>query len=117
MNSADASANGPFDPYVILNLERQASPEDVKRAYFQLVRQFPPEREPEKFQSIRRAYELLRDPERRALADLFLLQSPPDLPNRRRPSYDLGVHPEDIFQLALDLAATPIEEEFRPIPK
>lgn len=108
-------ANAEQDPYQVLELERQATAEEIKRAYFQLVRQFPPERDPQKFQEIRRAYEQLRDPELRSLTDLFLLQPPPELPNRRRPSYDLSVHAEDIFQLAADLAATPMEQDFREI--
>ena len=85
------------DPYSVLGLARQASEEDIKRAYFQLVRQFPPEREPEKFREIRTAYEQLRDPENRARLTLFLLQPPPPLPRQRRPSYDLSVHVEDLL--------------------
>lgn len=112
---ANATAGTLRDPYITLKLERHTTADEIKRAYFQLVRQFPPEREPEKFQEIRRAYEQLRDPEQRALTDLFLLQPPPDLPNRRRPSYDLSVHSEDIFLLAMDLAATPMEQDFRTI--
>lgn len=103
------------DPYVVLGLERQATAEEIKRAYFQCVRQFPPEQEPEKFQEIRRAYEHLRDPEQRSLTDLFLLQPPPDLPNRRRPKYDLSVHSEDIILLAIDMITTSMEEDFREI--
>lgn len=108
-------ANAEKDPYQVLNLKRQATTEEIKRAYFQTVRQFPPEREPQKFQEIRRAYEQLRDPELRSLTDLFLLQPPPELPNRRRPRYDLSVHNEDIFLLAADLVATPMEADFREI--
>lgn len=108
-------ANAQQDPYEVLQIERQAKTEEIKRAYFQMVRQFPPEREPQKFQEIRRAYEQLRNPELRSLTDLFLLQPPPDLPNRRRPRYDLSVHNEDIFRLAVDLVATPMEDDFRDI--
>lgn len=101
------------DPYLVLQIGRRATDAEVKRAYFQLVRQFPPEREPAKFQQIRAAYERLRTPESRALVDLFLLQPPPDLPSRRRPSYDLSVHQEDLFVLAMELAATPVEKDFQ----
>lgn len=94
----------PFqDPYTILGVSRQASEVEIKRAYFQLVREYPPEHEPEKFQEIRAAYEQLKTPERRAQTDLFLLQPPPEIPNRRQPTYDLGVHREDIVALALEL--------------
>jgi len=103
------------NPYAILKLEQKATQDEIKRAYFLLVRQFPPEQEPEKFQEIRHAYESLRDPERRQLTDLFLLQPAPDLPNRRRPKYDLGVHLEDMILLAIDMVATPMEEDFREL--
>ncbi len=102
------------DPYLILQLDRRAPDAEIKRAYFQLVRQFPPEREPEKFQQIRAAYEQLRTPQKRALVDLFLLQPPPDLPNRRRPSYDLSIHIEDLMLMTVEVVATPMEKDFQP---
>ena len=43
------------DPYRVLEIDRRASEAEIKRAYFQLVRQFPPEKAPEKFQEIRAA--------------------------------------------------------------
>ena len=101
------------DPYSVLGLSRQADDEDIKRAYFQLVRQFPPEREPEKFRDIRTAYEQLRDAESRAQIALFLLQPPLPLPNRRRPSYDLSVHADDLLTLAMELVRTPMQHDFR----
>ena len=94
----------PVDPYAVLGVERRAGESEIKRAYFRLVREYPPERDPQKFQEIRAAYESLRTPEARALVDLFLLQPPPDLPRRRRPRYDLEVHSEDVVGLALELA-------------
>ena len=100
------------DPYRVLEIERRADDATIKRAYFQLVRQYPPESAPEKFQEVRAAYEQLRNPESRARVDLFLLQAPPILPNRRRASYDLSVHREDFITLALELAATSMEEDF-----
>ena len=101
------------DPYGVLGLDRQASEAEIKRAYFQLVRQFPPEREPEKFRDIRTAYEQLRDAESRARIALFLLQLPPPLPNRRRPSYDLSVHTDDLRTLAMELVRMPMQHDFR----
>jgi len=101
------------DPYGVLGLDRQASEAEIKRAYFQLVRQFPPEREPEKFRDIRTAYEQLRDAESRARIALFLLQPPPALPNRRRPIYDLSVHADDLLTLAMELVRTPMQHDLR----
>lgn len=95
-----------IDPYVVLGLDRKADVGEIKRAYFQLVREFPPESASEKFQEIRAAYEQLRTPERRALADLFLLQPPPELSSLPGADYDLSVHKEDIIMLALELGLT-----------
>lgn len=103
------------DPYAVLGLSRQASEADIKRAYFQLVRQFPPERQPEKFRAIRTAYEQLRDPEQRARMDLFLVQPPPPLPKQRRPSYDLSVHVDHLLTLAMELVRTPMQDDFGEI--
>lgn len=47
--------------YQTLGLEPGADAAAVKKAYFRLVRLHPPEKEPEKFQEIRQAYEALKD--------------------------------------------------------
>ena len=51
------------DAYKVLGVNADASPEEIKRAYFRLIRQHTPDRDPEEFQKIRRAYETLRDGE------------------------------------------------------
>lgn len=102
------------DPYRTLEISRNAEEADIKRAYFQQVRKFPPEQEPEQFQKIRRAYEMVRDPQQRALTDLFLLQTPPVRPRRRLPTRDLDVHVEDLIALAAVLSARPMENDVRP---
>ena len=102
------------DPYRTLEVSRNAEEAEIKRAYFQQVRKFPPEQEPEQFQKIRRAYELVRDPQQRALTDLFLLQTPPVRPRRRLPARDLDVHVEDLIALAAVLSARPMENDVRP---
>ena len=43
--------------YEVLGLSEDADEKAVKRAYFGLVRQFSPEKDPERFQEIREAYE------------------------------------------------------------
>lgn len=45
------------DPFVVLGLDEDADDEAIKRRYLAMVRTWPPDREPEKFQAIRRAYE------------------------------------------------------------
>ncbi len=54
------------DPYELLQVERSATAEEVRRAYFRLVRLYPPETHPDEFKQIRAAYETLRSPMRRA---------------------------------------------------
>ena len=46
--------------YEVLGLTPGATSDDIKRAYFQLVRRHPPEKDPEQFQKIRHAYEVLK---------------------------------------------------------
>ena len=43
----------------VLGLARGSDKKEIKRAYFRLVRQFTPEKNPERFQQIREAYEYL----------------------------------------------------------
>jgi hypothetical protein len=65
------------DPYLVLGLPRTAGQVEIKRSYFELIRQHPPETEPEKFKIIRAAYEKIKDVARRAETDIFLPQAPP----------------------------------------
>jgi len=111
--SPEGAAKSAKDPYDILGLDRQADDTAIRRAYARLVRQFPPEREPDAFRKIRTAYEQLRDPESRARLSLFLLQPPPPLPPQRRVDYDLGVHAEDLLALAIEQVRIPMEHDFR----
>jgi curved DNA-binding protein CbpA len=69
------------DPYVILGLlELKYSGEvddaAVKAAYIELLRRYPPEREPQRFQEVRKAYELLETRVKRVQHDLFNLTMP-----------------------------------------
>ena len=48
------------DYYKILELEDGASQQDIKRAYFRLIRQHTPDSDPEGFMKIREAYEQLK---------------------------------------------------------
>lgn len=53
------------DLYELLGVASNADAREIKKAYFQKVREFPPETHSEQFQLIRRAYETLSDPDRR----------------------------------------------------
>jgi curved DNA-binding protein CbpA len=59
------------DPYHVLQLPADSDDETIRRRYLELVRQFPPERHPEKFAAVREAYEKLRDLNTRLRYRLF----------------------------------------------
>ncbi len=87
-----------IDPFAVLGLERGATAEQIKRAYFTAVREHPPERSPEQFKRIRAAYERLRDPDQRLESAMQLLQPWPE-PARRRspPKLSFAVLPADVL--------------------
>ena len=94
-------ANPYVDPYAVLELSRTATAEQIKQAYFALVRAHPPERDPALFKRIRAAYERLRDPERRAETEMLLLEPWPEPTRKRRqPKLDLRLHTEDVIAAA-----------------
>lgn len=63
------------DPYVVLGVRRQASGEEIARAYKRAARASHPDSgaagsgSGERFQAVSDAYEVLRDPRRRAVYD------------------------------------------------
>ncbi len=59
------------DPYEVLGISPEDDDEAVRRRYLELVRQYPPERAPEKFAAVRQAYESLRDLNTRLRYRLF----------------------------------------------
>ena len=86
------------DPYEVLGIDASASPDDIRHAYFRLVRQYPPEAHPEEFKRIRSAYETLRSPLRRA-------------------SWTLAAFDESVAEIDLGLIAraTDGEPDFDPV--
>jgi curved DNA-binding protein CbpA len=52
----------PADHFQVLGVSRDASEAEVRARYLELVKQYPPDREPEKFREIRAAYEATKDP-------------------------------------------------------
>ena len=59
------------DPHLVLGLPPDCDDEAIRRRYLELVRQFSPERHPEKFAAVRQAYESLRDLDTRLHYRLF----------------------------------------------
>jgi len=58
--------NAGHNFYEALGIDRSADERAVKKAYFALVRKYPPETHPEEFKRIREAYEVLSNPSSRA---------------------------------------------------
>jgi translocation protein SEC63 len=58
-----ANDNEEFNPFVILNVDEEASVSEIKQAYHELSKQHHPDRggDPEKFKEIAKAYKTLTD--------------------------------------------------------
>jgi curved DNA-binding protein CbpA len=107
------------DPYRILGLPPTADQSAIKRTYFALIRQFPPETEADKFKIIRGAYEKLKDTKRRAETDIFRPQPPPAWqPPSHRQSLDTSFQPADALTVLRnwgELGRTDFQDDFRDV--
>lgn len=59
------------DPFAVFDLPPDADDEAIRRRYLQLVKEYSPERQPEKFAEIRQAYDKLKDLDTRLRYRLF----------------------------------------------
>ena len=87
--------------YEVLNVERTASGEEIKRSYRRLAMKFHPDRNPDdpeaevRFKEAAEAYEVLADDERRRMYDQYGRDG-----LRSRPGHDFrSMNPEDIFSM------------------
>ena len=63
----------------VLNLNPSANDEAIRRRYLELVREFSPDRAPQRFAEIRKAYDELRNPIERVRRRLFMEAGGEDL--------------------------------------
>jgi len=64
------------DPYIILELNRKASDEDVRKTYLKAIQLCPPEKDADGFQRIKVAYDAVKTKQQRIEFDLFNYETP-----------------------------------------
>ncbi len=77
MNIFESEMRDGPPPWEVLAVSPEAPSEEVRRAYLEKLRQYPPDRAPEEFERIRDAYEKLSDPGMR-LVGLISKEKPVD---------------------------------------
>ncbi len=79
MKKRQTSLTSQDDPRQILGIGPHANDEEIRFAYLKKVAEHPPDRSPTEFERVRDAYEVLRDPRRRARHMLFSGEAAPPL--------------------------------------
>jgi curved DNA-binding protein CbpA len=78
-------------PYELLEIPETADQKEIRRAYLEQIRRYPPERSPARFQEVVKAYQLIRDETERTRLEIFGM---PGSKSRTRLS-DLVLPPSD----------------------
>lgn len=90
------------NPYEILGVLDSASDREIRKAYLKQVKVAPPEKNPEKFKKIRKAYGVLKDINTRKKLDLSLFRSISDIEVDTHVPNDFNeLFTERIFQMLL----------------
>ncbi len=89
-------------PYETLGISETAGEEEIRKAYLALLRRHPPERDPEGFKTIRKAYAAIEDGAKRRLLDLSIFKKDSGLApeSERVPDYT-RLFLNEIFKLML----------------
>ena len=58
-------------PYIVLGVPENATDAEIRNSYLAKIKEFSPERYPEKFQDIAEAYDMIRDELSRAKLSVF----------------------------------------------
>lgn len=85
--------------FKILEVNPDAEPQDIKKAYFRLIRKNSPDKEPQKFQELREAYEYLQNEKNRKL-----LKKVYDLPSPFREVYQCAMDFENREEIGKAIA-------------
>lgn len=76
------------DPYLTLNVALTADDAEIRQAYLTAIRNYPPDRDADRFNTIRCAYDAIRDEKRRISYQLFNTEpaSPNEILDRLAPT-------------------------------
>ena len=89
-------------PYEILEVPESATFQDIRKAYLAKVRMSPPERDPEGFKTVQKAYAELKDAARRKTLDLSTFRKELAAGTAADAAFDAGALFRDrVFQLLL----------------
>ena len=69
-----------MNPFIVLGIRPGAGDAEIRQAYLEALRKFPPESDPERFAAVNKAYESICDERRRIRYALFHHECPGNSP-------------------------------------